>query len=219
MDSNGTPLQYFCLENPVDGGAWWAVVHGVARVGRNWATSLSLSCIREGNGNPLQCSCLENPRDGEAWWAAICGVAQSRTWLKRLSSNLAVTWTVPAGVCTYCRKTVSKWVGYHHWFWTLRNVINSVWNPRTSPLNRGLEIHCILAIKNSRKNTVLTPVIRQDRGTKHLRSFCFSWKVGAYSSVRSRQASASRCCRVALETFKSLRVGGSFFPLSLPLLY
>ena len=46
----------------------------------------SLSCIGEGNGNPLQCSCLENPRDGGAWWAAIYGVAQSRTWLKRLSS-------------------------------------------------------------------------------------------------------------------------------------
>ena len=30
---------------------------------------------------------LENPRDGGAWWAAICGVAQSRTRLKRLSSN------------------------------------------------------------------------------------------------------------------------------------
>ena len=43
--------------------------------------------IGEGNGNPLQCSCLENPRDGEAWWAAIYGVAQSRTWLKRLSSS------------------------------------------------------------------------------------------------------------------------------------
>ena len=52
-----------------------------------WATSLSLSCIGEGNGSPLQCSCLENPRDGGAWWAAICGVAQSRTWLKRLSSS------------------------------------------------------------------------------------------------------------------------------------
>ena len=47
----------------------------------------SLSCIGEENGNPLQCSCLENPRDGGAWWAAIHGVAQSRTWLKRLSSN------------------------------------------------------------------------------------------------------------------------------------
>ena len=47
----------------------------------------SLSCIGEGNGNPLQCSCLENPRDGGAWWAAVYGVAQSRTWLKWLSSN------------------------------------------------------------------------------------------------------------------------------------
>ena len=48
----------------------------------------SLSCIGEGNGNPLQCSCLENPRDGGAWWTALYGVAQSRTWLKRLSSNV-----------------------------------------------------------------------------------------------------------------------------------
>ena len=48
---------------------------------------ISLSCIGEGNGNPLQCSCLENPRDGEAWWAAVYGVAQSRTWLKWLSSS------------------------------------------------------------------------------------------------------------------------------------
>ena len=28
---NGTPLQYSCLENPMDGGAWWAEVHGVTR--------------------------------------------------------------------------------------------------------------------------------------------------------------------------------------------
>ena len=47
----------------------------------------SLSFIGEGNGNPLQCSCLENPKDGGAWWAAVCGVAQSRKWLKRLSSS------------------------------------------------------------------------------------------------------------------------------------
>ena len=30
-EDNGTPLQYSCLENPMDGGAWWAAVHGVAR--------------------------------------------------------------------------------------------------------------------------------------------------------------------------------------------
>ena len=48
----------------------------------------SLSRIGEGNGNPLQCSCLETPRDGAACWAAVSGVAQSRTRLKRLSSNI-----------------------------------------------------------------------------------------------------------------------------------
>ena len=30
-EGNGTPLQYSCLENPMDGGAWWAAVHRVAR--------------------------------------------------------------------------------------------------------------------------------------------------------------------------------------------
>ena len=29
-EGNGTPLQCSCLENPMDGGAWWAAVHGVA---------------------------------------------------------------------------------------------------------------------------------------------------------------------------------------------
>ena len=28
-EGNGIPLQYSCLENPMDGGAWWAAVHGV----------------------------------------------------------------------------------------------------------------------------------------------------------------------------------------------
>ena len=89
-EGNGTPLQYSCLGNPMDGGAWWAAVHAVA----NSLTGLSdftftfqLSYTREGNGNPLQCSCLENPREGGAWWAAVYGVAQSWTRLKRLSSS------------------------------------------------------------------------------------------------------------------------------------
>ena len=91
-EGNGTPLQYSCLENPMDGGAWKAAVHGVAksRAGQSNFTftfHFSLSCIGERNGNPLQCSCLENPRDGGAWWAAVYGVAQSWTRLKHLSSS------------------------------------------------------------------------------------------------------------------------------------
>ena len=54
----------------------------------------SLSCIGEDSSNPLQCSCLENPRDGGAWWAAVYGVAQSRTWLKRLSSSSSSIWSI-----------------------------------------------------------------------------------------------------------------------------
>jgi len=32
-EGNGNPLQYSCLENPMDGGAWWATVHRLQRVG------------------------------------------------------------------------------------------------------------------------------------------------------------------------------------------
>ena len=85
----GDPLQYSCLENPMDGEAWWAAVHGVAK-SRTRLSDITftfhfrflLSCFGEGNGNLFQCSCLENPRDGEASWAAIYGVAQSQTRLK-----------------------------------------------------------------------------------------------------------------------------------------
>ena len=91
-EGNGTPLQYSCLENPMDRGAWWAAIHGVAK-SRTWLSNFtfnfrfSLSCIGEGNGNPLQYSCLENPRDGGAWWVVIYGVAQSWIRMKRLSSS------------------------------------------------------------------------------------------------------------------------------------
>jgi len=30
-EGDGTPLQYSCLENPMDGGAWWAAIHGVEK--------------------------------------------------------------------------------------------------------------------------------------------------------------------------------------------
>ena len=68
-EGSGTPLQYSCLENPMDRGAWRAAVHGVAQsqTRLHFHFHFPLSCIGEGNGNPLQCSCLENPMDGEAW--------------------------------------------------------------------------------------------------------------------------------------------------------
>ena len=79
-EGNGNPLQYSCLENPMDIQSL-----GSLRVWYDWDTSLS--CIGEGNGNPVQYSCLENPRDRGACWAAVYGVPQSRTRQTQLSSS------------------------------------------------------------------------------------------------------------------------------------
>ena len=39
-EGNGNPLQYSCLENPMDGGAWWATVHGVTK-SRTWLSDFT----------------------------------------------------------------------------------------------------------------------------------------------------------------------------------
>ena len=78
---NGNPLQYSCLGNPMDRGAWWATVHGVIKSWTWLRASLIAELVKnlpamqetwvwflgwedspgEGNGNPLKYSCLENP--------------------------------------------------------------------------------------------------------------------------------------------------------------
>ena len=42
-EGNGTPLQYSCLENPMDGGAWKAAVHGVAQI-RTRLSDFTFTC-------------------------------------------------------------------------------------------------------------------------------------------------------------------------------
>ena len=89
-ENNGNPLQYSCLENPMDGGAWWAAVHGVAE-SWTWLSDFTFTfhfyALEKEMATHSQCSCLENPRDSGAWWAAVYGVTHSRTRLKRLSSS------------------------------------------------------------------------------------------------------------------------------------
>ena len=69
-EGNGSPLQCSCLENPRDGGAWWAAVYGVAQ---SWTQLKRLSCssnmklqgvtLQEGADRPPPfsslCFCLE----------------------------------------------------------------------------------------------------------------------------------------------------------------
>ena len=67
----------------MDGGPWWAAVHGVAeswiRLSDFTFTFHFHALEKEMAMHSRQCSCLENPRDRGAWWAAIYGVAQSDT--------------------------------------------------------------------------------------------------------------------------------------------
>ena len=74
----------------MDGGAWWAAVHGVAKSRTrlsDFTFSFPFHGLEKEMATPLQGSCLENSRDGGACWAAVYGVAQSWTLLKRLSSS------------------------------------------------------------------------------------------------------------------------------------
>ena len=55
-EGNGNPLQYSCLENSRDRGAWQATVHGLQRVRHDWATNTT-STIKE---RPITNSCLKS---------------------------------------------------------------------------------------------------------------------------------------------------------------
>ena len=46
-EGNGTPLQYSCLENPMDGGAWWAAVHGVAKSLRDFTFTFHFHALEK----------------------------------------------------------------------------------------------------------------------------------------------------------------------------
>ena len=55
-EGNGNPLQYSCLGNPMDRGAWWSIVHGVAKVSDTtwWLNNNNNIKIRENAGHSNQ---------------------------------------------------------------------------------------------------------------------------------------------------------------------
>ena len=129
-EGNGNPLQYSCLENPMDGGAWWAAVYGVTgsrtRLGGfTFTFHFSLLHIGAGNGNPLQYSCLENARDGAAWWAAIYGATQSQThW-----SNLAAAAALKKDYINYTIELVTHWIQSTVYWTVILLDKNMCWDP------------------------------------------------------------------------------------------
>ena len=78
---NDTPLQYSCLENPMDRGAWKAAVHGVAE-GRiplsDFTFTFHFHALEKEMATHSSVLAWRIP-GMEAWWAAVYGVAQSQT--------------------------------------------------------------------------------------------------------------------------------------------
>ena len=86
-EGNGTPLQYSCLENPMDGGAWWAAVHGVEK---SWTRLSNFTFTFMHWRRKWQPTPVFLPGESQGRQSLVgcrLWVAQSRTRLKRLSSS------------------------------------------------------------------------------------------------------------------------------------
>ena len=83
-EGNGSPLQCSCLENPRDGGAWWAAVYGVSQ---SWTWLKQLSSSRE---IPRHWSCLKYPQV-----ILMCNWVDRRHWK---SSDIRERWVLEGEV-------------------------------------------------------------------------------------------------------------------------
>ena len=102
-EGNGNPLQYSCLEDPMDGGAWWAAVHGVAKsltrlsdfpftfhfhaLEKEMATHSSVLAWRiPGMGEPGGLPSMVSHRVGHNW--SDLTTAAAATWIVKTSFHM-----------------------------------------------------------------------------------------------------------------------------------
>ena len=92
-EGNGTPLQYSCLENPMDGGSWWAAVHGVAKSRTrlsDFTFTFHFHALEEEMATHSSVLAWRIPGTGEPGGLLSAGW-QSQTRLKWLSSSSSST--------------------------------------------------------------------------------------------------------------------------------
>ena len=79
---NGNPLQYSCLENPMDRGAWWTIVYGVAKSWRGLSAAHACAC-------PWSCELIWDSLSGFWPWAPSVALGHC---LKLRSTRSFTTW-------------------------------------------------------------------------------------------------------------------------------
>ena len=89
-EGDGTPLQYSCLENPMDGGAWWAAVHGVAKSQTrlsDFTFTFHFPALEKEMAAHSSVLAWRIPGMGEPGGLPSMGVSQGPIPLKRLSNS------------------------------------------------------------------------------------------------------------------------------------
>ena len=90
-EGNGNPLQYYCLENPVDRGDWWAAVHSVTH-NRTWLKQLSMHALEKEMSTHSSILAWRIPGTEEPGGPPSMGVTRDRTRLKQLGSFCSCFW-------------------------------------------------------------------------------------------------------------------------------
>ena len=125
-EGNGTPLQYSCLENPMDGGAWWAAVHGVAKsrtrlcdftftfhfhaLEKEMATHSSVLAWRiPGTGEPGGLPSMGSHRVGDDW-RDLAAAAAAAALKKKKKQSLVVLQNVKCRITIWPRNPTLTYI-------------------------------------------------------------------------------------------------------------
>ena len=131
-EGNGNPLQCSCLENPRDGGAWWAALSGVAQSRTRlkrlssssssilywcssfWLTSLNMIISAAAAKSLQSCATLCDPTDGTPSGSPVPGILQARIleWVAISFSN-AGKWKVKVKSLSRVRLPATPWTAAH----------------------------------------------------------------------------------------------------------
>ena len=168
---NGNPLQYSCLENPMDGGAWWAAVHGVAgsrtrlsdftftfhchALDKEMATHSSVLAWRiPGTGEPGGLPSLGSHGVGHDWsdLAAAAAAALLSLWACCMLGRFSCVWIFATPWTIACQSPLSMGLSKKvYWSGLPFHLPGDLPNPGfvlTSPMNPALAggfiFHCVI---------------------------------------------------------------------------
>ena len=132
-EGNGAPLQYSCLENSMDGGAWWAAVHGVAK-GWTWLSDVTFTlpfhALEKERAPHSSVLAWRIPGMGEPGGLPSMGSHRVRhDWSDLAAAAAAAAWTLDAGgggfgsICQEQHRALkSQFLNYK-----TANIILSIW--------------------------------------------------------------------------------------------